>query len=143
MSRKFKNSVKCFYGYSTSTFFDSSITVGISDVRESTLIIRKSRIMASSMASSIFLSHIYIFEEKKQQVPRYATLKYYTSVKNIQFYRFIFLVWFKSREVASCLFVCLVGFCSRCFDFFATVLTITFSSAQLGTIYKMGPWDCR
>ena len=64
--------------------------------------------MASSMAYSIFLSHIYIFEEKKQQVPRYATLKYYTSVKNIQFYRFIFLVWFKSREVASCLFVWLV-----------------------------------
>ena len=99
--------------------------------------------MASSMASSIFLSHIYIFEEKKQQVPRYATLKYYISVKNIQFYRFIFLVWFKSREVASCLFVWLVGFCSCCFDFFATVLTITFGSTRLGTIYKMGPWDCR
>ena len=143
MSRKFKNTVKCFYGYSTSTFFDSSIPVGISDVRESTLIIRISRIMASSMAYSIFLSHIYIFEEKKQQVPRYATLKYYISVKNIQFYRFIFLVWFKSREVASCLFVCLIGFCSCCFDFFATVLTITFSLARLGTIYKMGPWDCR
>ena len=75
--------------------------------------------MASSMASSIFLSHIYIFEEKKQQVPRYATLKYYISVKNIQFYRFIFLVWFKSREVASCLFVCLfVWFLQLLFWFF-------------------------